>query len=41
MGIKERIDLLGGEFVIASSPGNGTVLSISIPLKHDQRMSKD
>lgn len=41
MGIKERIDLLGGEFVIASSPGNGTVLSISIPLKHDRQMSED
>lgn len=43
MGIKERIDLLGGEFVIASSPGNGTVLSISIPLKSNQgqRMKED
>lgn len=32
LGIKERIHALGGELVIASSQGNGTVLSISIPV---------
>ncbi|MEO8407789.1 MAG: PAS domain S-box protein, partial [Oxalobacteraceae bacterium] len=32
IGIKERIHSLGGKLVIASNPGNGTVLSISIPL---------
>jgi PAS domain S-box-containing protein len=30
MGIKERIDALGGELVITSSPGKGTVLSIFV-----------
>ena len=32
LGIKERIHALGGELVIASSQGNGMVLSISIPV---------
>jgi PAS domain S-box-containing protein len=32
MGIKERIDALGGELVITSSPGKGTVLSIFVTL---------
>jgi signal transduction histidine kinase len=30
MGIKERIDALGGELVITSSPGKGTLLSIFV-----------
>ncbi|MDP3844307.1 MAG: histidine kinase, partial [Oxalobacteraceae bacterium] len=33
LGIKERIHALGGELAIASSQGNGTVLSISIPVE--------
>ncbi|NMM38353.1 MAG: PAS domain S-box protein [Glaciimonas sp.] len=32
MGIEERIHSLGGELIIASSPGKGTALSISIPV---------
>ncbi len=32
MGIKERIDALGGELVITSSPGKGTVLSIFVAI---------
>ena len=32
MGIRERIDALGGELVMTSSPGHGTVLSIRLPL---------
>ena len=32
MGIRERIDALGGELDIASSPGHGTVLSIRLPI---------
>lgn len=31
MGIRKRIHALGGELIISSTPGNGTVLSISIP----------
>lgn len=32
LGIKERIHSLGGELIIANSPGKGTALSISIPV---------
>ncbi|MEN8235249.1 MAG: ATP-binding protein [Actinomycetota bacterium] len=31
-GMRERADLLGGEIVIRSRPGEGTVISIEIPL---------
>jgi signal transduction histidine kinase len=31
MGIRERIASLGGELEIASTPSQGTALSISIP----------
>lgn len=33
MGIKERMSSLGGELIIDSSDGNGTVLSIFIPVE--------
>lgn len=33
LGMKERIDLVEGDFFINSSPGNGTVLMFQIPLK--------
>lgn len=36
MGIKERVDSLGGELIITSGPGKGTVLSIFIPQGEDQ-----
>lgn len=39
MGIRERIHSLGGEVVIASSPFQGTVVSISIPLEVSQAQS--
>jgi signal transduction histidine kinase len=32
VGIEERINLLHGSFEIQSTPGNGTVLSVSVPL---------
>lgn len=32
-GIKERVSLLGGTFAVNSSPGNGTIICIEIPLK--------
>lgn len=35
IGMKERIDLIDGEFYINSSLGNGTVLMFQIPLKTD------
>jgi signal transduction histidine kinase len=32
MGMKERVNLLGGSFVIESSPGEGTTIRVRIPL---------
>jgi signal transduction histidine kinase len=32
LGMKERVDILGGEFQIDSRPGHGTCIRISIPL---------
>ncbi len=32
LGIRERVDLLGGLFALTSAPGKGTEISISIPL---------
>ena len=32
IGMRERIELLGGAFLIDSAPGDGTHLNISIPL---------
>ncbi|MEO8599329.1 MAG: PAS domain S-box protein [bacterium] len=40
MGIRERIHALGGELVIASNPGNGTVLSISLPVYSTPQLDK-
>lgn len=33
LGMKERIELVNGEFFINSSPGNGTVIMFQIPLE--------
>lgn len=33
IGVGERVHSFGGDFTITSSPGNGTLLSISIPVK--------
>lgn len=35
IGMKERVDLLGGEVVIDSSPGQGTQVIITVPLEGD------
>jgi two-component system sensor histidine kinase NreB len=32
MGMKERVNLLGGSFVIESAPGEGTTIRVRIPL---------
>jgi PAS domain S-box-containing protein len=39
MGIRERIHSLGGELEIASTPSQGTVLSISIPMEEGRAVS--
>lgn len=36
IGMRERIDLIKGEFIINSSLGNGTVLMFKIPLEADK-----
>ncbi|NJO87774.1 MAG: hypothetical protein HC831_01570 [Chloroflexia bacterium] len=33
--MKERVSLLGGKFRLASKPGNGTKLNISIPVNYE------
>lgn len=37
LGMKERIELVNGEFFINSSPGNGTVLMFQIPLEIESK----
>jgi signal transduction histidine kinase len=32
MGMKERVNLMGGSFVIESAPGEGTTIRVRIPL---------
>ncbi len=40
-GMRERVTLLGGTFYIGSASGTGTEISISIPIKRNQRGVKD
>jgi two-component system sensor histidine kinase DegS len=35
MGMKERVELLGGEVEIISAPGKGTQVIITVPLEGD------
>lgn len=35
IGMKERVTLLGGSFVIESAPGEGTTIRIRIPLSEE------
>ncbi len=43
MGMKERVNLLGGSFVIESAPGEGTTIRVRIPLseEHDVHTNLD
>jgi len=42
LGLRERARLAGGELVVESTPGSGTVLTMNIPLKYDEgRMIED
>jgi len=34
VGMRERVEQLGGEFHLASSPGKGTRLRLTIPITH-------
>jgi signal transduction histidine kinase len=33
LGMKERVNLIGGSFVIESAPGEGTTIRVRIPLE--------
>jgi signal transduction histidine kinase len=41
MGMRERVNLLGASFVIESAPGQGTTISIRIPLGEDSNANTD
>jgi signal transduction histidine kinase len=36
VGMRERVNLLGGSFVVESAPGEGTTIRVRIPLQEDQ-----
>ena len=36
LGMQERVDLLKGEMIVESSPGNGTTMMFKIPLKEEK-----
>lgn len=39
IGMRERVEMVGGEFAIESSPGKGTTLHVKIPSKAMSRSS--
>jgi signal transduction histidine kinase len=39
LGVRERVDLLGGKLTIDSAPGRGTRLHIEVPLPEEARES--
>jgi signal transduction histidine kinase len=41
MGMKERVNLLGGSFVIESVPGEGTTIRVIIPLSEESYADTD
>jgi signal transduction histidine kinase len=41
MGMKERVNLLGGSFVIESAPGEGTTIRVRIPLGEESNAHPD
>ena len=41
MGMKERVNLLGGSFVIESAPGEGTTIRVRIPLSEGHHAHTD
>jgi signal transduction histidine kinase len=41
MGMKERVNLLGGSFLIESVPGEGTTIRVKIPLNEEHNADTD
>jgi signal transduction histidine kinase len=39
LGIQERVDEMGGTLELVSSPGRGTTLAVTVPLKQEQKVS--
>jgi len=37
LGMRERVEMIGGSFAVASSPGKGTTIRAQIPLKHSRK----
>jgi signal transduction histidine kinase len=40
LGMRERLEMVGGKFTVASSPGKGTVIEARIPFGKAARMGK-
>ncbi len=40
-GMRERVESLGGRFVISSAMGKGTKIEIALPLEHRQELEKE
>jgi signal transduction histidine kinase len=36
LGMRERLELVGGDFVLNSTPGIGTQIDIRVPLRHNK-----
>jgi len=41
MGMRERVNLLGGNFVIEAAPGEGTTIRVIIPLSEENDVHTD
>jgi signal transduction histidine kinase len=39
LGMRERVEMVGGTFCIESSPGQGTIVRVEIPLGHTQKQT--
>jgi signal transduction histidine kinase len=37
LGMKERVEMVGGEFSVKSEPGKGTVVRVTVPLSNSQK----
>jgi signal transduction histidine kinase len=39
LGMRERVEMVGGTFCIESSPGQGTIVRVEIPLGYTQKQT--
>ena len=40
LGMRERVEMVGGRFAITSAPGKGTTVSARVPLRNGSRGGK-